>query len=478
MVKNRTSPLSSVQADICYLISDLFFGNSNGIKSDNSFCSGMTDAPDWDEIYKELNSQKITLLFSDYLIHKRLPAVILDRWKTECLGRYEYNIHVLNVHDWLDRLFTEKGIPYVVIKGFSAAFLYRRPLLRNQGDIDIIVPPDFFADAIKTLDEADCISMHPGLKKLSDNENQELSPRHYTYKKNLVEIEVHARFATLNNRKEETLLDQLIYDAIPNKIHYQSISDIVLQDAWYYATKIPEWGHSSKQKLDETKIPLLPDDLQGLILLTHINQHLEEGLGFRQILDWMMFVYQFLDDEGWVNFRDKAALLGLEKLAIVVTRMCQLYLGLPEHFKFEHHTAENITATENNQNTISQERIISWTDAADKELCADLLTYLFECGDFGEKQGIDNSAAMVFSHGRGIKAFFRNLQKRGEANWALYKRHPSLKGFAWIYQGCRYAKIAIAKKRGLHSIRKSIMAGKQRGDMLDKLGATSLTRKR
>lgn len=133
--------------------------------------------------------------------------------------------------------------------------------------------------------------------------------------------------------------------------------------------------------------------------------------------------------------------------------MCQLYLGLPD-------------------------TTITWCRRVDKELCADLLEYLFECGNFGYKNPTDNTAAMVISHGRGVRGFFRNLQHRGEANWELYKKHVWLKPFAWIYQGFRYAKIALGRKDALTSLKKSVEQGKKRGDLLDRLGATSLARKK
>ena len=66
-----------------------------------------------------------------------------------------------------------------------------------------------------------------------------------------------------------------------------------------------------------------------LVLLEHINQHLEKGLGLRQILDWALYVDKALDDDTWEHtFAPVVHRLGLDRLAITVTRMCQLYLGL------------------------------------------------------------------------------------------------------------------------------------------------------
>jgi len=166
-----------------------------------------------------------------------------------------------------------------------------------------------------------------------------------------------------------------------------------------------------------------------------------------------VYVQHHLSDEAWPAFRAKASGLGLEKLAITVTRMCQLYLGLPKTY-------------------------ISWCSDADTELCRDLLDYIFECGNFGYKQGMSNSAAMVISHGRGLRGFFRNLQKRGEANWTFYKKHTWARPAAWIYQLCRYGKIALNRKDALGSLTREVEAGKKRGSLVDRLGGTSLSRKK
>ena len=74
---------------------------------------------------------------------------------------------------------------------------------------------------------------------------------------------------------------------------------------------------------------VLPDDENGIVLLSHIRQHLESGLGLRQIIDWMMFVRSYLNDEMWFSsFHEKAQRTGLESLAVITTKMCQKYLGL------------------------------------------------------------------------------------------------------------------------------------------------------
>lgn len=441
-----------VQQDICALIADLFFGTAdfregNDTGSAPSLPALSGPSPDWKAICEELDEQAIPLLFSDYLINKDIPEPVIEAWKSDCFDDFDFNIRALDVLQWLDDLFTEHCIPYMVLKGTSAAVLYPRPILRTQGDIDILVAPKHIAEALRVLDEADCEGTHlselPGENTVHSNhsvppagksedgkkrkeKHKALPGRHYAYNKDRVYIEVHTRFATLNTPEAERLLDHWLYKAIEERT--------VRKEVFYVSFPAP------------------PEELNGLVLLTHINQHLEEGLGLRQIIDWMMYVHHYLSDETWPAFRAKASRLGLEKLAVTVTRMCQLYLGLP------------VT--------------ITWCKDAEGELCRDLLDYIFVCGNFGYKQGMSNSAAMVISHGRGLRGFFRNLQKRGEANWTFYKKHAWSRPAAWVYQLGRYARFALDRKDALTSLGKEVQAGRKRGELIDRLGGTSMAHKK
>ena len=69
-----------------------------------------------------------------------------------------------------------------------------------------------------------------------------------------------------------------------------------------------------------------------------------------------------LPDGKWAEFKEYARKTGLESLAISVTRMCELYLGLSEHER---------------------------CSAADEGLCSQLMDYIFACGNFGTKVSLD-----------------------------------------------------------------------------------------
>ena len=302
------------------------------------------------------------------------------------------------------------SIPYLVLKGLAAAIYYPDPLRRALGDIDILVRPEDYAGACHTL-------LSAGYKTRDSIEGDS---RHTRFRMNGITIELHRRYAMLNSSREEALLDGWIFDAEP-----------------------------VEGKIEDLTFPMLPPLLNGLALLTHINQHLEDGLGIRHILDWVMYVHRCLPDERWPEFKTYSDQLGLTLLADVAARIGQRYLhAYPEY---------------------------QWCrggeDGDHKDRLADsLLEYCFDCGNFGAKLGQDNAFTMVLSHGKGVDGFFRNLQKRGEENWQVLKAHPELRAFAWLYQSGRYVKKGLESGFSLGRLRKDVDGSKKRNRLMEQLG--------
>ena len=200
--------------------------------------------------------------------------------------------------------------------------------------------------------------------------------------------------------------------------------------------------HAKTGTLYHTAFPMLPPKENGLVLLAHIAHHLREGLGLRQIIDWMLYVDRELDDSAWESsFRTAAEQTGLAVLAITVTEMCRMYLGLSDR--------------------------ITWCKNADKELCTMLMNSLLSSGNFGKKRGTGLKVESTVS--RLKRRGFRYLQQAGEHNWNAYHKHRWLKPFAWIYQIGRYARQGFQAKRKGAKIIEDIGRGKKRSDLYQDL---------
>ncbi len=357
---------------------------------------------------RALNGQPVGGLTDDVLQEARQQTVLsLISNGTESKLTFANNYRLLWEQQQLENVLTD--IPYIVLKGSAAAIYYPEPLKRTFGDIDILVRPGDYEKAKLGLEA------NGYLRGTEDD-------RHIHYMRNGATIELHRRFATLQTQALETYLDGLLYQ------------DTLING-----------------KVGKFTFPMPSNALNGLILLTHINQHLEEGLGLRQIIDFVMYIKTELPDEKWPAFEEKTDQIGLTTLANVVGKIGKMYLGLPAS--------------------------VTWCDDAKETTVEKLLDYCFDCGNFGHKDPANNTVRMVMSHGRGVRGFFRNLQKQGVANWERLKDQPWLKPAAWLYQLCRYIKIGL-KDMHLRELMQNLKASRKRNQLMDELEATRVALKK
>lgn len=342
------------------------------------------------EDFDEMRFHAIAALPAGILSSINIPEDLRSAWRRFIIQQVK---HFINCQYTQERL--PITVPYVILKGTSAAQYYPHPEYRSMGDIDIITSKEDFGIAYKQL-------VNENYKIVKENE------RETSFRKNGIVIELHRHFAALNNPEHAQYMDELICDHIrPNHV--------------------------------------LPDLINGLVLLEHIDQHMENGIGLRQIIDWMMFVNKCLTDENWEEFNNMAQNVGLTKLAITVTRLCEIYLGLPNKRK--------------------------WCSEANETLCSRLMDYIVSCGNFGAKRTDDSCITEnVFIQAKTIKATFRLLQERGMANWQAVKGHQFLRAFAWLYQMGRYAKRGLVREEAKTKLKAEIDAAKQRNDMFEDLG--------
>lgn len=336
------------------------------------------------------------------LVAPVIPESFREEWSpyaNQIIINYIRNMHA---QDELLRVFSTAGISVAILKGAAAAVYYPVPSRRTMGDIDFIVPQDRFEDA--------CALMKANGYAVSHLEEEKY--RHIGYSKGGVSFELHHHFSYVDLDIENYITEGM------NSLEIRSFD-----------------GHT---------FPMLPPLANGLVLLAHMRSHLKSGLGLRQLIDWMMYVDKVLDDAFWKGqFHAAAKEKRLETLAIVATRLCQMYLGLSER--------------------------ITWCKGADEELCETLLDSLLESGNFGRKHG-DGGKVETVATGMRSKGVFSYLQSAGEYNWKAYHKHKWLKPFAWLYQIFRYIRQAFSAHRGGKAISKDLDRSKARYEMLKRLG--------
>lgn len=362
---------------------------------------------DWGEIYKELKHHAVQYLPIDLLVREN-PAQSRQHITSAAKNMMHW-YKIMQEQQDLCQLLFDAGIPCAVVKGAAAASYYPQPGNRRMGDIDLLVNPADFDRA--------CCLVSEGADYLGENF------RHKEYKRNNVVVEVHRAFSTFRDPEKRDLFDQRVFGAI-------DASEAVSTDNYTFFR--------------------LPKIENGLTLLEHIDIHLENGLGLRQIIDWMMFVDKELTDEVWhTEFAPFLQQLERETLAITVTRMCQMHLGLRTD--------------------------ITWCSGADESLCHELMEYIFYQGNFGRKnQSGSNRAASVISASGNLFSFFRILQHRGCQNWKALSRYPYLKPFAWLYQLIRYILHGLRAEHPILFLRNAINRSKSQANFLEALGVSRM----
>ena len=346
---------------------------------------------DWDAIYKELSWQTIHTLPTDLLC--RLDAAHRPKYMLHASHSMSRWYAVMEAQKELCEQLHEAHIPFVIMKGAASACYYPQPVYRQMGDVDLLVPPEYF-------EQARLLMLEKNYRLLEED-----TFRHLEFMKNNVMFELHRVFAAFKEPGRAELFDNLLFDA------FKRLEIITVE------------GYS---------LPVFPSAENGLVLLAHIHQHLESGLGLRQILDWVLYVDKVLDDEMWEHtFAPIVRRLGLKTLAVAVTRMCQIHLGLRAD--------------------------ITWCASADEDICHRLMDYIMDQGNFGRKGDKSNHKSVK---ALSILQNFKKLQHLGLERWPAVTKYPHLKSlltpFAWFWQLCHYIQLGLKREQPFKTLVKDI----------------------
>lgn len=364
---------------------------------------------DWELLYQELKVQAVASLSESWRAQcNELPVAVSEQWRNDNKRQMAHFLRLLYAQEEIIHLLQEEGVHPVILKGCAAAIYYPQPELRTMGDIDLLVLPEEFDQSLQVMTQHGYV--------IPKEEN--LKRYHVNLFKDGVHFELHHKPAGVEENERGEYFMQWILQGLSNV---------------------------EQREVSQSVVPMLPTLQNGLVLLLHIEKHLKEGLGLRQIIDWMFFAEKHLQDEAWeTEYQPVFSKGNIEELAIVVTRMCQIYLGLPE---------KNMT----------------WCANADSKLCENLFDYIMEQGNFGKKkQGTEYGAGVLTRNGSGLD-FLKNLQKNGEHNWKALEKHPKLRCFAWIYQICYYICKAFSRENAIKKLWSDFKVAKRRKRLLKKI---------
>jgi len=344
----------------------------------------------WDDLFQELNNQAISAIPTDVLADIA-PHKVQKRLIQNATNSIKKMYQHLYAQDQLVQLFQKENVHFVIVKGLAIARYYPTPEYRSLGDVDICVLHEEYKKARNILLSNGFIEVESHYIK------------HSVYKKNGVEFELHKYFTSTNDIEKANKIEALIQHGIREK---------------------------NICKLKGYSFPVLPTIAEGIMLLEHMSQHLESGIGLRHMIDWMMYVSHKLNDDVWFAcFKREAEAAGLCVLAEIATKVCKKNFGLTG---------------------------ITWCDEANDELCERLLIHIRLRGNFGRKQlTTSEKSQKLFRINRNCLSWIRYLQKTG-LMIPFVKENFLLHPFAWIIRSFNI--IIEYKKRGnsLKRLRKDL----------------------
>lgn len=357
----------------------------------------LPDDIDYDVVLDEADAQTVTAVAA--------PAVPKDfsaKWQERLAQSTAHYIRVLFEQANLIKLFEQNNITLVILKGAAAAVYYPKPQFRTMGDIDFLVFNDDFDKAYRLL-------KNNGYTFECDYDDG----REYTFIKGGVVFELHKRYSDCDFDIENIIISGM--------------------------------KHSVSRTISGQTFPSLPDYENGLVLLDHIRHHLAKGLGLRQIIDWTMFANRVLTNENYENnFLPLLRTAGLETFCNVVTKMCKMYLFLPES--------------------------VTWCDGADTETANELFQSVMSSGNFGVKKPYVYKPMSVFTTDVRKNGLFKTLQAAGVENFEICKKNKFFRAFAWLLQLFRFIKRGINSLLRKEKLIDDISAGNKKADFNKRLG--------
>lgn len=367
---------------------------------------------EWPGIFKELHAQMVYALPGEFISSLGLSADNTTDYLSAMIRNRQIFHKLMQEQKWALSFLEAENIPVVVIKGASAAYSYAHPENRCMGDVDLLVLPDDFDRAYNLLIDSGCTPLD-----VSSGYTRHMG----MFTPGGIEIELHRYFSSSDNDTQNAILDEMLFRAIPNRI----TCDIC--------------GY---------RVPMLPPLENGLVLLGHINHHLSNGLGLRQIIDWMVYAEKYLDDDMWNNgFAEAAEKIGMKRLAIIATAMCQKYLGF--------------------------EKDIHWCDY--KPVCDELMEYIISRGNFGRKESyLKRSTVSILKQFRNPFHGLATAQRNGLINWKATQKHPVLRPFAWCYQLGRWTKKGLKGGITPGKLSDAGSSAKEAAKLMEELGVTRL----
>ena len=360
----------------------------------SSFITGQKIKPikniDYNELFLEAKRQSVFLIAADSAFNNlALDKETMVENKKTAFRFLSRNAEVEAHQKRLVKLLEKNDITYMILKGTSSSFYYKKPQFRSLGDVDFLIDPKDKSKVKKLL-------LDEGF--ISSNEQHE---NHIVFKKGTANLEMHFKVS-----------------GIPKNEIGKNISDF-LNEALY---------NSVSKNVGSGNFLAPNDTAHGIILLLHTAHHLlNEGLGLRHLLDVGFFVDKFLEKEEF------------EKVFIKKVKEYKLYeflkiISLTNHIYFNLNTFED-------------------SFSVDKKICEQLINDILSAGNFGNKDSTYRySGILITDNKNGVNkskasAAFTTVKQTMYTKYPFLKRFKILYPFMFVYRIIKYFFLMLFGKR-------------------------------
>lgn len=289
----------------------------------------------WESVLNEALAQTLPMLsFQAAKAYEAyIPKETFARWRNVFYQAYQTNAHVWQAQANLVEIMREGKFPYIVLKGEVSASYYPQPELRALGDVDFLIDTRYQSEIEEALTEKS-YARDPAAHNC-----------HICFDKPNEHLEMHYRVLGIPTGEKGERVRSFLQNAVAEGVEKQG---------------------------GLTTFNAPSDERHGLIMLLHMQHHnLSEGLGLRHLCDWAAYVRRTDGSPFWEEkLLPLLRAIGMIKYASVVTKMSELYLGVP---------------------------CPVWAKNTDETLCAALLDDMFSGGNFGRKDGTRSGSSWMIA---------------------------------------------------------------------------------
>lgn len=287
---------SAVKNSLQLMINDLLFSLVRGaLWGHDSERNVVVDSHALKDIIDMAKRQSVMGLVADGILNRNVEGMNRDIK----MKLFSYQLGVEKNNRMINRelaefaaMLRQNGIKFFVVKGQTVGCLYRNPMLRSPGDIDIYCA-NRDIEKIKGL-----------IRDLGCGTTEGSSFQHFEFERHGVEFEIHYILAGFNTKGHQRYWNDIIEREVTENLH--------------------------SVKIDGTEIPTLSPTLNAAFVFIHLYHHfLKEGVGLRQLCDWAMVLNHYQEDIDRVLLTEVLSRLGHLKAYRALGCILTDHLGLP-----------------------------------------------------------------------------------------------------------------------------------------------------